>query len=239
MPAANGQERKYLQSLFMFCILLVMRRPGDPIPLNEDDYCSPFERLAAAFGIAVEQPYNVISVQPLFRSTHIEKFLDWVGVAELGTTKNGQKKIAFPYQAEWGDHPTAFLQWCVEFKRSNHVVFEIGDAGRLVRFDFKKEYLDAESEDYPWSLDQVIIEDGGINYNLDCEDELYVPYIYSTASIVRKACDSLTQGKTNEANLSFNNLDEVILKLNDLSEKLRQEDMNNWLDLEQRVNEMR
>ena len=136
----------------------MQRRPLDPLPYNEDDFLNPLERLASIFLNKSNENSDVLCVQPLIFFENYNRLFQMIGFNEIPVHPKIRKKILFPEIPPEGEHPTGFLQFGAEIRRKSHVIFEIGDHSRLVRFDFKENYRESRDELF-YQLDELQLWD--------------------------------------------------------------------------------
>jgi|GEM_PF-2493941 len=209
-------------------LIAMQRRPLEPIPFDEDDILTPFDRLAILFGKKSKENSDVLCVQPLIYSENYNRLFEMIGFIETPVHPKVRKKNLYPEVAPEDEHPTGFLQYGAEIRRKNHVIFEIGDYSRLVRFDFKENYREGDDQLF-YQLDELQIWDGGTRFDLNCEDVNYQPYISLSSRIISNCVQFMSKGLYSDAKESFASLDDLIRNLNDLSDRFENQRAEEWL----------
>jgi hypothetical protein len=201
----------------------MQRRPLSPIDYDPDIYRSPFERIMVFFNVATVSSHDILCATPLFFASNYGELFQMVGFVGCPLNPKEKRQILFPEQAPEGQHPTGFLQYGAKIqshtRNQSHAFFEIGDHHYLVRFDFKEAFR--ECEDIPiYQLDELTISDGGVDYNLDCEDETHRSFIKMAMEITKSTVSYMHDNDVANAMACFGEFKELAQILCDTSNQM-------------------
>jgi hypothetical protein len=198
----------------------MQRRPLEPIPRDEDEYLTPFERVMSVFHQHAARDFEAICVNPIFHAPNYNALFAMLGFDEIPVNPKCQKKIIHPEVAPDGAHPTGFLQFGAQIIRKNHVVFELGNYARIVRVDLKEYWPEVMGDEPRYQMDEIRIWDGGDEFYVDCEDDFYRPQLTQVVDVISNVIQCMWNEKYDDAVVAFDGLSSIIHDLNDISEKL-------------------
>lgn len=200
----------------------MQRRPLDPIVNNSSNLISVVTDFLSISG----GRKTCICSTPLIKKSNFNDLLKLIGfIEEIPVHPKARKRLFYPEVAPKDQHPTAFLQFGVEMNDRTHVVFEMGDHSRLIRFDFRENWTEGYSSTMPfYQLDELQIWDGAECYSIDCEDEIYKPHILGCIAAVKLTIRAMWEQKNwDEVKECFEKLTFVIDGLDDLNAQLEQD----------------
>lgn len=196
-------------------------RPLEKCSINPDRHYGALERLLSIF-CGNAKKFYINSADATLKAKDYRPFFAMLGFDEMPVIPKVQKRETYPRHAPAGAHPTHFLQWGAEIKGMDHVIFDVGDAGYLIRFDFKEAYTERDNHLF-YQLDELTIWDYGTQYNLDCDRDGDTAMVDRVISLVRDTVVALNADHFDAAKNAFSRIADVIRDLDDLAEKMMQD----------------
>lgn len=172
------------------------------------------------FGQQVDKGH--ICVAPLIKETCYKDLFKRIGFDVMPIGPKGPKKFLYPSKAPEGQHPTAFLQFGVQIINPAHLVYELGDHARIMRFDFRENWPEGyETREPFYQLDEINIWDGDVRYSIDCEDAFYLTSVQGAMNISKDVILAMwrqdpwdiIKGKFDTLTLVIKELDEISVRL--------------------------
>jgi hypothetical protein len=121
-------------------------------------------------------------------------------------------RVLHPENPFAGERQNGFLCWGVKAESNNHYYLEIGDWGRIIRFDFRRN----KDENYPKSfiqLDELRIWDARNCFSVNCSERKSEAFINNLRGVVSQTIVHLNENDPVSANHEFERVGSFLQQL--------------------------
>lgn len=206
----------------------MQRRPLEPLPINPEGVRTPLERLFSIFGCVADNGH--VCIEPQLKEACYEDLFKHFGFQVMPVDPKGPKKVLYPETAPDGQHPTGFLQFGMQILSPAHVIFELGDHARIMRFDCRENWPEGyEQRDPFYQLDQIRIWDGDVEYHINCEDDAYYGVMCDAIDVTKSIVQAMWFSEPwDQVKQRFESLSLIIQTLDDISDRMTREHAEEW-----------
>lgn len=203
----------------------MQRLPLEKLPLDPYVFRTGFEKLIGLFGYATE-PFNINSADAALKAPDYITLFRSIGFEKSPIIPRKAPRAKYPTEEQRPDK-NHFLHWGAEILRMEHAIFEIGDATRIIRFDFKVAYTEY-NDDLFYQLDELTLWDCDSRYSLNCDRGGDHHFIDQIIQITKLSVLALNNDRFDKADNEFSKLHSVVKALQEKCEREEHEHTMSW-----------
>ena len=189
----------------------MVRRPLDPLPIAQPFWSEPEQTLVRLFDFMERDTPRVDHA--LMKFSNFDAALLHFGFDSNPLGKRWfNPRVVYPVKPFEGERQNGFLCWGVKAESNNHYCLEIGDWGRIIRFDFRRNKDESHSRPFV-QLDELRIWDANNCFSLDCSNRHHEAFINNLRGLVSQTIAHLNENDSVSANQTFSHVGSFLQQL--------------------------